>query len=130
LWRKKNPDHFKEDNTRAQEWRSEHPQYWRLAMRKILVADILLPVYRGGKRLAKVRIRDKNNIALRHVLLPRSVGRQCFLKDVGFALQNVIANLNCPSYVSRHCKGEKACREKRSRARTIPRHRQRHRRRG
>ena len=108
-WRRKNPGYFKNDSARSGAWRALTPEYWQLEMRKIMAIEILLPAQLDGECVTRLRVRDKNDITLQHVLLPCPFVNRCILKCLGFALQTVMAQMDCPSYVFRHCKERKKC---------------------
>ena len=87
-WRLKNPDHFKKDTQRIQDWRRIHPHYWRRERRKVLTADILLPVHGSGR--VAMRFRDRIGITLRHVVIAKSLDWQAVCRSMGTTLQNVV----------------------------------------
>lgn len=104
-WRLKNPSHFKNYDQRVRDWRRGHPKYWRRERRKVLTAEILLPVHRTG-RIA-MRFRDRIGTTLRHVVIAKPLGWRAVCRGMGITLQNVVHGLGVWTYRFRHEREER-----------------------
>jgi hypothetical protein len=101
-WRRRNPEHFRDDSQRVRDWRQDHPQYWQRERRVFLGADILLPVHHARRGGIGVRIRDRHGITLQHVVLERTREWRAICRGVGVTLQNVVERLRFGAYRGRH----------------------------
>lgn len=99
-WRIRNPDHFKDYDQRVRDWRRGHPGYWRHERRKVLTADILVPVYRHGR--VAMRFRDRIGITLQHVVIAKPRDWRAVCRGMGTTLQNVVHGLGVWTYRFRH----------------------------